>query len=127
MKRTRQGNGRASIYKGADDHWHGRDPDVLRGQALSEVPLLDGATHHFVAACVTRSPRHPVGRLVGDWLVLGGSAAGESRSRRIGFEAEHGVTLGSTNHIALLNHPKVYEHLATWLGVTPAAAGKRAP
>ena len=24
MKRTRQGNGRASIYKGADDHWHGR-------------------------------------------------------------------------------------------------------
>lgn len=24
MKRTRQGNARASIYKGADDHWHGR-------------------------------------------------------------------------------------------------------
>ena len=33
--------------------------DALRAAALTEVPLLEGATHCFVAATLTRSPRHP--------------------------------------------------------------------
>jgi pimeloyl-ACP methyl ester carboxylesterase len=98
-----------------DEDWRDRDPDALAAVACREVPLLEGATHCFVAATVTSSDRHPVGRLIGDWLVLAPSASGRSRARRIPFDAEHGMKLGGTNHIALLNHPAVYEQLRRWL------------
>jgi pimeloyl-ACP methyl ester carboxylesterase len=98
-----------------DADWKDRDPDALRAEACQEIPLLDGATHCFVAATVTGNPRHPVARLVGDFLVLEDSASGRSRTRRIPFETEHGLVIGGTNHIALLNHPTVYDRLRDWL------------
>jgi pimeloyl-ACP methyl ester carboxylesterase len=98
-----------------DADWRDRDPDALRAEACQEVPLLEGATHCFVAATVLPNPRHPVSRLVGDFLVLEDSASGRGRSRRIPFEAEHGLVLGGTHHIALLNHPEVYDRLRVWL------------
>jgi pimeloyl-ACP methyl ester carboxylesterase len=104
-----------------DEDWRGRDPDALRAVACQEVPLLEGATHCFVAATVTRSPRHPVGRLIGDWLVLVPSASGRGRTGRIPFEAEHGLHIGGTHHLALLNHPAVYERLRAWLTPAPPA------
>ncbi len=71
-----------------------------------EVPLLDGATHCFVAATVTRNARHPVARLIGDWLVLERSAS---------HRAQETLHVGSAHHLALLNHPAVYERLRAWL------------
>jgi pimeloyl-ACP methyl ester carboxylesterase len=103
-----------------DEDWHGRDPHSLRKEAMTEVPLLDGATHCFVAATITASPRHPLGRLVGDALVLEPSASGRGRDRRIPFRAEHGMHVGRTHHLALLNHPVVYERLLEWLSAEPA-------
>ena len=82
--------------------------DLRRGL---EHPLLEDATHCFVAATITESPTHLVGRLMGDTLVLTPSASG----RRAGFKQEHGITLGGTNHLALLNHPEVYSQLREWL------------
>ena len=41
--------------------------------------------------------------------------SGESRTRKLGFETEYGLHVGATNHIALLNHPAVYEKLQAWL------------
>ena len=38
-----------------------------------------------------------------------------ARRRRIGFDEEHGLTLGGTHHLALLNHPEVAERLREWL------------
>jgi pimeloyl-ACP methyl ester carboxylesterase len=98
-----------------DEDWQDRDPDALRAAACREIPLLDGATHCFVAATVTRSDRHPVGRLIGDWLVLKSSASGRSRARRIPFRDEDGLHVGGAHHLALLNHPAVYERLRGWL------------
>ncbi len=98
-----------------DDDWRDRDPDVLRAEACAEVPLLTGVTHCFVTATITRSPRHPLGRLVGDYLVLQASGSGRSRSRRIGFEEEYGHHVGGAHHFALLNHPAVYDKLRAWL------------
>jgi triacylglycerol esterase/lipase EstA (alpha/beta hydrolase family) len=98
-----------------DEDWQGRDADTLRAAACAEVPLLEGATHCFVSASVTRSRRHPVGRLVGDLLVLEGSAAGHSRRRRIGLRAQDGLHVGGATHFALLNHPRVYEQVRAWL------------
>jgi pimeloyl-ACP methyl ester carboxylesterase len=100
-----------------DADWEGRDPEDLRAEAVAEVPLLAHATHCFVSACVTRSPKHPVGRLVGDLLVLGPSASGTSKRRSIGLDAANGMELGGANHFALLNHPAVHDRLANWLAV----------
>jgi pimeloyl-ACP methyl ester carboxylesterase len=102
-----------------DADWDGRDPDALRAAACEEVPLLEGATHCFVSATVTRSARHPVGRLIGDWLVLQPSATGRGRTRRIPFDAEFGLHVGGATHFALLNHPKVYASLRRWLAGEP--------
>jgi pimeloyl-ACP methyl ester carboxylesterase len=104
-----------------DEDWRGRDPDALRTAACKEVPLLPGATHCFVSATITRSPHHPVGRLLGDTLVLVPSATGRGRTRRIPFEAEHGHHVSPAHHLALLNHPEVYERLRVWL----ASPGRR--
>jgi pimeloyl-ACP methyl ester carboxylesterase len=98
-----------------DEDWRDCDPDALRGAACAEIPLLEGATHCFVSATVTRSDRHPVGRLIGDTLVLKPSASGRSRTRRIPFEDEYGMHLGKASHFALLYHPAVYEKLRGWL------------
>jgi hypothetical protein len=104
-----------------DEDWRGRDPEALRAVACTEVPLLPRATHCFVSATITRDPRHPLGRLLGDILVLKPSATGRGKTRRIPFCDEHGHYIGGTHHLALLNHPEVYERLHGWLAATPAA------
>jgi hypothetical protein len=98
-----------------DEDWTGCDPDALRAAACAEVPLCEAATHCFVSATITRSERHPLGRLLGDVLVLTPSASGRSRTRRIPFEEEYGMHVGGAHHFALLNHPAVYDRLRAWL------------
>src|SRR3954468_3021645 len=102
-----------------DDDWEGRDPDALRAAACREVPLLEGATHCFVAATLTRSARHPVGRLLGDALVLEASACGRGRACSIPFRTEDGMHLGGVHHLALLNPPAVFERLRDGLAAPP--------
>jgi pimeloyl-ACP methyl ester carboxylesterase len=102
-----------------DEDWRGRDPEALRAVACQEVPLLPWATNCFVSATITRDPKHPLGRLLGDILVLAPSASGQSKTRRIPFREEHGHHVGGTHHIALLNHPEVYERLHDWLATAP--------
>ncbi len=104
-----------------DEDWRGRDPEAQRGAACAEVPLPDGVLHAFVSATITRDPAHPLGRLAGDALVLGPSAAGRSRGRaqRLAFADEHGLRLGGIHHMALLNHPAVYAALRGWLATDP--------
>lgn len=113
----RRSGGIRDLRRGSlvDDDWTGLDPDALRAAACREVPLLETATHCFVTATITRSPRHPLGRLIGDYLVLQPSGSGRSRSRRIGFDEEYGFHVGGAHHFALLNHPAVYERLREWL------------
>jgi pimeloyl-ACP methyl ester carboxylesterase len=98
-----------------DEDWRGRDQHALRAAACREVPLLPGAVHCFVSASVTRDADHPLGRLLGDTLVLVPSARGRSRTRRIPFADRNGHHVGGAHHLALLNHPEVYGRLRAWL------------
>jgi pimeloyl-ACP methyl ester carboxylesterase len=100
-----------------DEDWSGGDPDALLEDNRHDIPFLDSATHYFVAATVTRSPRHPLGLLIGDTLVRFPSAAGRARqpARHVPFRSEHGFHLGGTTHLRLLNHPVVYEQIRRWL------------
>jgi len=113
----RRSGGIRDLRRGSlvDEDWRGKDPDALRAAACAEVPLLDRATHCFASATVTRSDRHPLGRLLGDTLVLKPSASGRSRTRGIPFDDEFGMHLGGAHHFSLLNHPAVYEQLRAWL------------
>jgi pimeloyl-ACP methyl ester carboxylesterase len=78
--------------------------DLRRGL---DVPQLENARHCFISATVTAQKDHLVARCVGDWLVLERSASHRSQ------EPFH---VGSAHHLALLNHPAVYERLAAQLG-----------
>lgn len=98
-----------------DDDWAELDVDSLRRRVQQEVPLLDGVAHYFVTASITASPDHPLGRIVGDGLVLTPSGAGRGRARRIGFEPENGLHLPGAHHFTLLNDDAVYEALLRWL------------
>jgi pimeloyl-ACP methyl ester carboxylesterase len=105
----RRSGGIRDLRRGSlvDDDWKDRDPDALRATACKEIPLLEGAKHCFVSASVTRSPRNPLGRLIGDMLVLSSSAAP--------WREEQAFHLGGVSHFALLNHPEVYARLREWL------------
>ena len=81
----------------------------------SDVPFLPGATYCCIGVTVTRSPRHPLGRLVGDLLVRSPSARGRSRTRSIEFEVENTAVLGGLHHFDLLTHPTVADQLERWL------------
>ena len=98
-----------------DEHWQSEDLDALLVDRTGNVPLLEGAAHYFVAATVTRDPRHPLGVAVGDLLVRHASATGRGRTRRIQFSLENGRHFGPMNHFELLNHPDLYDQMRRWL------------
>ncbi|NKY31169.1 lipase family alpha/beta hydrolase [Nocardia gamkensis] len=104
-----------------DEDWRDLDADALRRRVIREVPLLRSAEHYFVTATVTRSPRHPLGRVIGDGLVLTPSGGGRNRTRRIGFDVDKGMHLASAHHFTLLNHDAVYRALRAWLTSEAAA------
>jgi pimeloyl-ACP methyl ester carboxylesterase len=94
-----------------EEDWLGHDPDELLRCRCGEVPFVQGATYYFVAATL----RPPLGTLVGDLLVMRGSASGRGRTRRIPFEIDNGRHVDGLNHFQLLNHPSVYEQIRAWL------------
>jgi hypothetical protein len=52
-----------------------------------------------------------IGSLLGDGLVRGGSAADDG----LGGDVQR-VELAGLGHMGLLNHPRVYAVIRTWLG-----------
>ena len=119
-RRSCAGAARASATcaraRSSTSDWRDRDPDALRAEACQEVPLLDGATHCFVSASVTRSDAPPDRRgcsaTAWCWCRARRGAAAPDASRSRSSTAPH---VGATHHIALLNHPEVYEHLRRWV------------
>ncbi len=98
-----------------EEDWFGHDPEEFLQDRRTEVAFLPHTTYCFVAASLTRDPQHPAGRLLGDGLVRHPSATGTDRTSRVPFEIDDGAHLHGVNHLALLNHPAVYEHLERWL------------
>ena len=99
-----------------DEDWRDRDPDALLKNNRHHIPFLETANHYFVAATLTRDPRHPVGHLVGDLLVRFPSAAGQgARGQRIPFHIDNGHHAGGLTHFHVLNDPGVYRQIHAWL------------
>jgi pimeloyl-ACP methyl ester carboxylesterase len=103
-----------------EDDWRDCDPDTCRLDHRSPIELLPNANHYAVAATVTRDPSHPIGRAVGDVLVLPASAHGVSTDgRQIPFPAENRRQFGGLHHLHLLNHPDIYQAIRHWLAPQP--------
>jgi pimeloyl-ACP methyl ester carboxylesterase len=110
-----------------DECWMDQDCDAILRNSSREIPFLPTARHYFICATLTREADAPVGRIVGDLLVLQTSAwAQEARRRRLQFPIEHYYHLGGANHFDLLNHPAIYAQMRRCLAsqrALPAAAG----
>lgn len=87
--------------------------DLVHG-LTHDVPPLPHARYRLVAATLTRSPRHPVGAVLGDCLVRVPSAYGRARSVEL-FPGADVLHVGGAGHLDLLNHPRVHEALRDWL------------
>ena len=94
-----------------------------------EVPPLDGVRYHLVSGTLTRSSRHPVGRVLGDVMVRTPSAYGDSREPGLFPDADR-LHVPGAGHLDLLNHPRVHEALRGWLGdpgADKSAVGEQGP
>jgi pimeloyl-ACP methyl ester carboxylesterase len=87
----------------------------LRGGLAPDVQHLPHARYHLVAATLAASHRHPVSEAFGDLLVRYPSATGRPRRGREMFPGADVLHIKG-GHFDLLNHPRVYDAIRTWLG-----------
>jgi pimeloyl-ACP methyl ester carboxylesterase len=100
-----------------DECWMDQDCDAFLRNTSREIPFLPTARHYFICATLTREADAPVGRIIGDLLVLQPSAwAHEGRGKRMRFPIEHYQHLGGANHFDLLNHPAIFAQMRRCLG-----------
>ncbi len=86
----------------------------LRGGLAPDLQNLPHARYHLVAATLAGSHRHPVSEAFGDLLVRYPSATGRPRRGREMFPGADVLHIKG-DHFDLLNHPRVYAALRTWL------------
>ena len=95
-----------------DECWIDQDCDAYLQDTSSEIPFLPSARHYFICATLSREADAPVGRIIGDLLVLRPSAwAHPGRGQRMQFPIEHYYHVGKANHFDLLNHPAIFEQM----------------
>jgi pimeloyl-ACP methyl ester carboxylesterase len=95
-----------------DECWSGQDCDAYLRNTSREIPFLPTARHYFICATLSREADAPVGRIIGDLLVLQPSAwAHPGRGKRLQFPIEHYHHLGGAHHFDLLNHPAIFEQM----------------
>jgi hypothetical protein len=85
------------------------------------APLLETAEHFYIGATIGRRTDTVAARVLGDVLVPWSSASGDGPRRRLALDVERGRHLPGLHHFDLLNHPRVYEVLETWLADRPEA------
>lgn len=96
--------------RGIVDLRHGDVDGRSEDDTAAGTPLLPGATHHLVAGRLTRSPDHPVTRVIGDLLVTPPSALGDDGTRIL--TGGRIVTLElPAGHFRLMRDPAVATHL----------------
>jgi pimeloyl-ACP methyl ester carboxylesterase len=99
-----------------EDDWEGTDPDALLRNTVGDHHMPAGVVHHVVAGVTTSDPTHPVGVVVGDFVVRTGSSTAGLQADTVNV-AIH----GGRNHFNLVGDPEVIERVLNWLsGPTPA-------
>jgi len=99
----------------ADDWALLDDLDAHRPEPDACAPLLASAEHFYIGATLSRRHDTVAARIIGDALVPWHSASGSGKVRSLGLAVDRGRHLGGLHHFDLLNHPRVYAVLRTWL------------
>ena len=99
---------------------------ALQEETAEELTPLPGVRHHLLAATITRDPDHPVGRVLGDFLVRAGSGSGRTRTRDAGL-GDDVVVQGGIDHFDLLSDPEVGDQLVEWLPPDQESSPARQP
>jgi hypothetical protein len=95
---------------------HLRSRGILDLEQGLRLPFSPGADHLFVSASVSRDPRAPAGRMLGDLLVHRTSAwAQRTDTERVALRSDRYRHFGGANHFDLLGHPAVVERLEAWM------------
>jgi triacylglycerol lipase len=107
-----------------DEDWQGKDPDAFFTDTSNHAPFIDGVTYGYIAARF-HAADHGLAELVGDMLVQIPSASGAHRDETRKLPFHMGTVLEGVHHVALTNHPAVYEQLKLFLsecraGVVPS-------
>lgn len=99
------------------EDWQGCDRFEKAEDARQIVPLPDGIDCLAVAATTGAQRGDARDRFLGDGLVPVASALGHHRDprRELAIDASRRHVIHRANHMALLGHPEVYEHLSSWL------------
>jgi pimeloyl-ACP methyl ester carboxylesterase len=102
-----------------DEDWHERDPGATERPERHRVRVPRRAGYLVIAGSLADEPdvERPVlvNRLLGDALVTSSSASGRIGDDEPALFPEVTVRLcPKVNHIALANHPEVYEQIADW-------------
>jgi hypothetical protein len=98
------------------EDWDGHDPDAFWSNTGTVVPFLTSANHYFVSATLSREADAPLGRIMGDLLVLRPSAWSHGgHGERLQFPVDQYRHVGGATHLDLLNHPAVYAQIRRWL------------
>lgn len=92
-----------------DEDWMGADSAPLSPNPTTDVPLLEGAEHHFVAGVVTSSPTHPIGMLFGDLMVRTASGTGRGRGRQL--TATSVQVFGGRRHPDLIHDTEILDRV----------------
>ncbi len=97
-----------------DEDWTGKDPDRCLRDDRSDVPMVPHVCYGFLASRLVQDAEHPLGRLLGDLLVSVPSAPGQCpEGHHVRFDL--GETVVGVHHLAMLNHPRVYELVRRFL------------
>ncbi|MCO4763571.1 MAG: hypothetical protein KC502_18820 [Myxococcales bacterium] len=81
---------------------------AAQGVPQTGVIIPEHVRCHRVLGTMTVDPSHPMGKLVGDSMVLPNSASGPNMRGDV-------ASVGGVSHVALANHPAVYAHIRRWL------------
>ena len=78
-----------------DECWLDQDCDAYLRDTSREIPFLPTARHYFICATLSREADAPVGRIIGDLLVLDAERMGASRAPGGGSSSRSSTTTTS--------------------------------
>jgi len=100
-----------------DEDWQGKDDYEIQGDQRKYIPLPQLIDCYSIAAAIGKEKDPISTRLVGDGLVDINSALGKHKNpaKELHFKKKNTWIAYETSHLDLLNHPKVYAKIKSWL------------
>lgn len=99
----------------ARSDWQDIDPDAVLVNTVGIRPLPAGIRHHFVGSVLTSNPRHPLGVVMGDFMIRTASSTARD------LEPTSMVVHTGTHHFNTPHDPVVVDQVMAWLD--PPSAG----